>query len=333
MTNKENINRFIKKFILFLFLSINIFSANKKILIIGSYHKEFQFQQDYIDGIKNTLGKKYDYYEFFLNTKKVPESEFVAMSDKAFDYYKEIKPDLVVLGDDNALKLLKDRFILEKIPVVFLGINANIRKYFKQRPNNFTGVLERPFYQRNIAFVKEVVPSLKEILIIFDDSETSRTILQESFQGKFTTKLLNMNITIRLTNSYETWKEIVEKESPKYGAVILGLYATVKDNKGKHIDENYLIDWTSKNVQKPLFGTWSFSVGKGKTIGGLVLSGIDQGVEAGKIIEKILEKGQKPISIFPVTADKGEYIISKSESNRWKVKVPSKYNPIIKLVE
>ena len=333
MTNKENIYMFIKKFILFLFLSINIFSANKKILIIGSYHKEFQFQQDYIDGIKNTLGKKYDYYEFFLNTKKVPESEFVAMSDKAFDYYKEIKPDLVVLGDDNALKLLKDRFILEKIPVVFLGINANIRKYFKQRPNNFTGVLERPFYQRNIAFVKEVVPYLKEILIISDDSETSKTILQESFQGKFTTKLLNMNITIRLTNSYETWKEIVEKESPKYGAVILGLYATVKDNKDKYIDENYLIDWTSKNVQKPLFGTWSFSVGEGKTIGGLVLSGTDQGVEAGKIIEKILEKGQKPISIFPVTADKGEYIISKSESNRWKVKVPSKYNPIIKLVE
>ena len=70
MTNKENIKRFIKKFILFLLLSINIFSANKKILIIGSYHKEFQFQQDYIDGIKNTLGKKYDYYEFFLNTKK-----------------------------------------------------------------------------------------------------------------------------------------------------------------------------------------------------------------------------------------------------------------------
>lgn len=166
MINKENINSFIKKFILFLFISISIFSANKKILIIGSYHKEFQFQQDYIDGIKHSLGKKYDYYEFFLNTKKLPESEFAAMSDKAFAYYKQVKPDLVVLGDDNALKLLKDRFILEKIPVVFLGINANIRNYFKQRPNNFTGVLERPFYQRNIAFVKEVIPSLKEILII-----------------------------------------------------------------------------------------------------------------------------------------------------------------------
>lgn len=333
MINKKMINDFSKKIIIFLLISINIFSANRKILIIGSYHKEFQFQQDYINGIKHTLGNKYDYYEFFLNTKRIPESEFLEMANKAFDYYKEISPDLVVLGDDNALKLLKDRFILEKIPVVFLGINANIRNYFKHRPSNFTGVLERPFYQRNIAFVKEILPSTKEVLILFDDSETSKTILKESFQGKFTTKLLNMNINIRLTNSYDTWKEIVEKESSKYGVVILGLYATVKDKMGKSINENDLIEWTSNNVQKPLFGTWSFSVGKGKTIGGLVLSGSDQGEEAGKIIQRILEKGEKPISIFPVTAEKGEYVISKYEANRWRVTIPSKYNPIIKLVD
>lgn len=325
-----NLTRFI---FIFLFATLNIFSANKKILIIGSYHRDFQFQRDYVNGIKNTLGKKYDYYEFELNTKRIPEKEFIPMSDKAFEYYKEIKPDLVVLGDDNALKLLKDRFIQEEVPVVFLGINANIRDYFRVRPNNFTGVLERPFYYRNIAFVKEVIPNLKDVLIIFDDSETSKTIFKESFQSKHDTRLFNLNISIRLIDSLDTWKEVVEKESSKYGAVILGLYATVKDNNGKVIDENYLIEWTSKNVKKPLFGTWSFSVGKGKTVGGLVLSGRDQGIEAGKIIQRILEKGERPISIFPVTAEKGEYIISKYETNRWKVVIPSKYNTILKIVD
>ena len=31
---------------------INIFSESKKILIIGSYHKEYQFQIEYINEIK-----------------------------------------------------------------------------------------------------------------------------------------------------------------------------------------------------------------------------------------------------------------------------------------
>lgn len=322
-----------KKILIYILITLNILAANKKILIIGSYHKEFQFQIDYINGIKNTLGKGYDYQEFYLNTKKINESEFIPISNEAFDYYKKIKPDLVVLGDDNALKLLKDRFIKEKIPVVFLGINANIRNYFKQRPLNFTGVLERPFYQRNIAFIKECIPNIKNILILFDDSETARTIIQENFQGKFDTKLLNTEINIRLTNSYDTWEKIIIEESENFSAIILGLYSTVRDKNGKIVDENYLLEWTSKNIKKPLFGTWSFSVGKGKTIGGLVLSGKDQGEEAGKIIQRILEKGEKPISIFPVTAEKGEYVINKFELSRWGVKIPSKYNSILKIVK
>jgi len=317
----------------FLFVELSIYCANKKILIIGSYHKEYQFQEDYISSLKKTLGKNYDYYEFDLNTKKIDESEFITMSNKAFLYYKEIKPDLVVLGDDNSLKLLKDRFIKEKIPVVFLGINANIRDYFKDRPPNFTGVLERPLYQRNIMFIKECLPNLTNILVLFDDSETSRTIIQEAFQGKFNLKQSSIDVSIRLINNLETWKTVVSEESYKYGAVILGLYSTIKDSNGKNVDENLILNWTSKNIKNPLFGTWSFSVGKDKTIGGLVLSGINQGVEAGKIIQKILEKGEKPISIFPVTAEKGEYIISKIELSRWKINIPKKYNQMIKVVD
>jgi len=46
-----------------------------------------------------------------------------------------------------------------------------------------------------------------------------------------------------------------------------------------------------------------------------------------------LEKGEKPISIFPVTAEKGGYIISKTELSRWKINIPKKYNQMIKVVD
>lgn len=319
--------------IVYLIIANLVCASSTKVLIIGSYHKDYQFQIDYIKGLRDTLGKNYEYFEFDLNTKKIKESEYKNMADKAFDYYKKIKPDLVVLGDDNALKLLKDRFIKEKIPVVFLGINANIRNYFKDRPENFTGVLERPLYQRNIAFMKDCLPGLQSVLILFDDSETSRTIVEEAFQGKFNSSILSVSVDIRLVDTVEAWQNIVNEESGKYSAIIIGLYSTLKDKKDKVIDENYMIDWTSKNIRKPLFGTWSFSVGNGKTIGGLVLSGTDQGVEAGKIIKRILENGEKPISIFPVIAQKGEYLVSKSELNRWKILIPTKYKNIVKEID
>lgn len=323
-----------KKYLLvFLLIMLNIFGVNKKILIIGSYHKEYQWQMDYINGIKSTLGGKYDYFQFELNTKRLLATEFQDMTNKAFDYYKTIKPDLVVLGDDNALLLMKDRLIGEKIPVVFLGINNNIRNYFKERPKNFTGVLERPLYQRNIPFIKDCLPNTKNVLLLFDGSSTSHLIVEESFEGKFNTKILNVNLSIYNTNSYEEWQKLVLEDSTKYDAIVLGLYSTVRDKNNKIITEDELIAWTSKNVKIPLFGAWSFSVGKGKTIGGLVSSGKDQGMEAGGIIKRILEKGETPISIFPITAPKGSYIISQFELNRWRIKIPNKYKKEVKLIE
>lgn len=322
-----------KKLIIFLIVISNVFSGVKKILIISSYHKEYEFQIEYINEIKNVVGKNYEYYNFYMNTKHIKKEEFIGKSNEAFAYYKQVKPDLVVLGDDSAFSLLKDRFSKEIIPVVFLGINNNLRNYFKIRPNNFTGVLERPLYQRNITFIKECIPKLKKILIIYDNSNTSQFIVKEAFAGKTNGKILNVEINIINTDSYEKWKDIVLNESPEYDAVVLGLYSTLRDKNDKVMDENSVLQWTSKNIKKPLFGTWSFSVGKGKTIGGLVLSGKDQGNEAGKIIKKILEKKEKPISIYPVTALNGEYLISQSELKRWNIEIPSKYKEQINFVE
>ena len=65
-----------KKLIIFLILMINIFSESKKILIIGSYHKEYQFQIEYINEIKNVVGKNYDYFNFYMDTKHIKKEEF-----------------------------------------------------------------------------------------------------------------------------------------------------------------------------------------------------------------------------------------------------------------
>ena len=144
---------------------------------------------------------------------------------------------------------------------------------------------------------------------------------------------MNVQVNIINTDSYEKWQDTVLNESKKYDAVVLGLYSTLRDKNDKVMDENFVLQWTSKNIKNPLFGTWSFSVGKSKTIGGLVLSGKNQGNEAGKIIRRILENNEKPISIYPVTALNGEYLISQEELKRWGVKIPNKYKNQVKFID
>ncbi len=65
-----------------------------------------------------------------------------------------------------------------------------------------------------------------------------------------------------------------------YGAIILGLYHTLVDDRGRHVDDEQVARWTSKHSPVPVFGFWDFSVGKGLAMGGLTLDSEPQGREA-----------------------------------------------------
>ena len=42
---------------------------------------------------------------------------------------------------------------------------------------------------------------------------------------------------------------------------------------------------------------------------------------------------KKPISIYPVTALNGEYLLSQFELNRWNIVIPDKYKEQVKFIE
>lgn len=91
---------------------------------------------------------------------------------------------LVILGDDNAINLLARRITADNTPVVYLGMNGNPRDHGFYGVKNLTGVLERPLMKRNVHEMGQLADGAKRALILFDDSEVSRTAIEAEFGSK-----------------------------------------------------------------------------------------------------------------------------------------------------
>lgn len=290
------------------------------ILIIESYHSEYSWDKSYIQGIKEEMQGDYEFHTFQMDTKRIPKSDYEKSAQNAWDFYIQKNPDLVFLGDDNALKYLGPKFAKVKTPVVFLGINNNPRAYNVINAANITGILERPLLKRSIIEMRNTI-KLEKILVLFDSGTTSRVTFDETFRGKERLKLGSIDLHMKLVGSWKTWQENVKTaKAMGFDALYVGLYHTIVDETNSHIDAEKVLSWTSENTPIPPFAFWDFAVGPGKAIGGLTLFGKTQGQAAAKVAMKILA-GTSPKDILVRYGKKGQFLFSRSELKKHKIKL------------
>ncbi|WP_406609942.1 ABC transporter substrate-binding protein [Agarivorans sp. JK6] len=300
--------------------------AKQKILVIESYHQEYAWDKSYIEGLESVLGEHYQLTYFQMDTKRLPVTRHRSRGELAWQRYLDVKPDLVILGDDNALKYLGSRFAKTLVPVVYLGINNNPRRYHVHQRHNITGVLERPLIKRSISSIKPLFPNdLNRMLILFDDGTTAKTVLQEMFGGDTQLRVSGVDVELRLISRWDTWQQaVITAKDEGFDAIAFGLYHTLRDERNKYVDANEVLKWSSQHTLLPPFGFWDFAVGKDKTIGGLVLFGYEQGRIAGELAHTILTTDVEPHTLGPKTAEKGRYLFSRSELERHQMTLPRK---------
>lgn len=320
-------------FLLTLTLFFSSLVTAKTILVIESYHSEHKWDASYLSGLKKNL-PDHHIVEFQMDTKRIPREQFQMKADAAWEQYRLIKPDLVVLGDDNAVKLMAAKFKRTDTPVVFLGVNSNPRALGVIGVKNITGVLERPLFKRSIVEIDSLFKEqLKRVLILFDSGTTSQVAIQEAFQGKLYSTIGRTDIELRLIGDKSSWqKSILNAKQEGFDAIIIGLYHTIVDQNGIHVPAEQILSWSSKSAPIPLFCFWDFSVGENKTAGGLVLFGEIQGREAAKLIEAIFD-GKRPNSLGPLTADQGRYLYSKSQLEKWGLTVTAEMKERVEFVD
>ena len=318
-------------------IGIPFYSAASQdlILVIESYHADYAWDKSYKKGIEEILKDKYNLAYFQMDTKRLPASAYENQAVKAFEEYKRRNPVLVILGDDNALKFLGPKFAETNTPVVYLGINQNPRNYNMFGPSNITGVLERPLMKRSVLSIREIFTSpLEKILILFDTGTTSKNSVQQVFKGRNTTVIAGIQADLKHVGTFEVWKNTVsEAEKNGYDAIIVGLYHTITDKFGHHVNAGEILEWTSENTPLPPFCFWDFAAGPEKAIGGLVLFGRIQGREAGRIALKILSEKKTPYDIHPFTAEKGRLWFSRSQLDKWDLTVPQRLKSKVEFLQ
>lgn len=298
--------------------------AKHKILIIESYHSEFSWDISYTQGIRSVLKDNFDLHYFQMDTKRIPQSAYQEKADRAWDLFLQIKPDLVMLGDDNAVQYLSTRFSKTTTPVIYLGLNNNPRNYNIHQSKNISGVLERPLLKRAIPAISQILPDkVNRVLVMFDNSAISQTILQEYFSNNAQSMISGIKVDIKRIGKWSDWqKTVLSAADDNYDALFIGLFHTINDNNGNHVSEEKVITWSSKNTPIPPFGFWDYSIGQDKNIGGLVTFGHEQGKIAAEMAKDVLLNKKQPYQLRTKTAEKGRYFFSRKALQKYGLTLP-----------
>lgn len=319
-------------------LLLSLFAAPvmaAKILVIESYHAEFGWDTGYRQGLKESLTTEHELTFFEMDTKRVPSREYEERAELAHKAYLQLKPDLVVLGDDNALNYMLPRLYQDPIPIVFLGINSNPRELLAKYKGNagVTGVLERPFFIKTMAGIGEVLDSpntTPKVRVLFDSGNTAKIAVRSiESQINLIKQNLNIDTEVMVISTERAWQDAVSNAAAKgVSAIVVGLYQTLINSNGESVASDDIMNWTYKNSEVPMFGFWDYSIGKGKAAGGVILDGRSQGLQAGSMAKEILDKGLDGNNVPIQIGHKGMEVYIAEEFKRWGLTPPNGWKPV-----
>lgn len=268
-----------------------------RILILHSYHIEYEWTQTIDDGISSVLdGKGYIIKKIFMDTKRHSCEAFKTMAGQnALAVIQEFKPQILLAVDDNAQEYCA-RFLVNRpdIAIVFCGVNADITTY-NYPGTNATGVIERPYVRESIEILKKLTPNIRSISVLTDKGNTS---------DGFVRYLKDQNIPIQIDKiqivaTFAEWKSAITHLQSD--AIMIYTYHTLME-QDVNVPPQTVMQWTNQHLNKPSIGFFNFAVQDGILLGNAE-SGFEHGqLAAQKVIEII--QGKKTTEITVTKAEK-----------------------------
>ena len=177
-------------------------TAKKRILVVSSYDRDYLWSQSTQEGLVKAL-LDYGYLDdaaqgvAFTASDEVQSSRLVIRkewmdtkrqhtatqmaraTERIMAVLHEFKPDLVMLGDDNAANYIGNQLLDSEIPVVFWGINGLPLKYglvdnMDAPGHNVTGVWQAGYHQESLELLSRLVPTARTFAILACDSVSAR---------------------------------------------------------------------------------------------------------------------------------------------------------------
>ena len=140
-----------------------------KVLVVMSYEEDNPWVKEIREGIDGVLRPSSEVTYFHMNTKANREGG-PGKAEEAFALFQSLQPHGVITADDDAVVMFILPYLKDKTstPVMFNGVNAAAEKY--GFPNNHvSGVLERAHVRESLAFIKQIVPSIRNACFMTAD--------------------------------------------------------------------------------------------------------------------------------------------------------------------
>lgn len=313
----------------------------KRVLIVSSYDRDYIWSQSTQRGV-NAAMLKYGYLDREEQGQRILDKDFVeskrsivqktwmdtkrrntraelaAATDRIMGELWEFKPDIVLLGDDNAANFIGNQLLGSKLPVVFWGINGLPLKYgliqnLDAPGSNITGVWQSGYYKESLELLKRLVPKAKTFAILACDSETTRPSVKMIEQLARRSALpLKLTESI-VTNSFEEFKQRALDAAGRVDAFFVLNHDTLRDKRGLHVDMLTVGRWYLQNIRIPEVSNEDQFVYEGMLLTAND-SGYNQGYLAFEMAEIILEKGASPARMAVKTPDRGPYLVNRNRA-------------------
>ncbi len=295
--------------------------TGKKVLLIFSYHPKYPWVIEETRGAEDILEDKgVEIEKFYLDTKRKTGAEWKKkVSEDAVLKIEEFKPDLVIVFDDNACELVAMKYAGKALPFVFCGMNGDPEDDGFPT-ENIAGVVERQHINGTIDLLKQLVPTVKKVAIISDNSPTSHG---------FVTRIEKTALPVEISECYTTddfdaWKAKVKELQSEVDAIGLFVYHTIKDPEKEgevSLPPEDVLSWTLRHNKLPEFAFLDFTVRAG-ALCGITLSGYEQGKAAAEIAIEILD-GKKPADVPIKCPEEGKPIVNKRRAEELNITVPT----------
>lgn len=235
-----------------------------------------------------------DLYVDYMDARKVVTPEYIDMVRQLLVVkYRGIQFDLVIVCDDAAYRFaLQHRNQLwPGVPIVFCGVNDLHAQEFAGQ-ENFTGISENNDLRAFVAAIPKVVPGLKTLIVVRDDSPYARdtlpyllTAIHESIPG----------VEVQFIDNTLTSEELFSRmeKTPADSAVFF--LSFWRDKNGRFVGGNE-IQRILSHCTVPVFTSHLSHVGHG-ALGASYVDALDQGAAAGRIARDIING--RPASFIP----------------------------------
>lgn len=281
--------------------------VKKHVLFLNSYQNGYAWSDTILEGARDHLQNSehpVDLQIEYMDTKKYRGGYIRGI---LYDYYKRkfqgSKFDVIISSDNNAFSFLLEARdeLFPDTPVVFCGVN-DFHDAALKGTKGFTGLLESPDMRANLELAVKFRPETKKILVIGDDSVTSKAIVNQ-------VRDVQIFFSDKLEFEYrenDTLSEILDMVNVLPPDTILFFTPFYKGAHGELFSAEEVLEAIHQKSDSLIFSSWLFLLGHG-TVGGKLLDGYHTGKTAAQMAVRILN-GEKPADIPIVKKNIDPYV-------------------------